>query len=250
MIKAMDIVALFQKALAEHWGYIWGQAGTLWTEAQQKAATREQTVKYGKKWIGHYVADCSGMFSWAFKKLGGYMYHGSNTMWKKYMVNKGALAKGKRIDGQELKPGTAVFKNSGTNYYHVGLYIGNGTVIEAKGTSSGVVTSAVSTWHAWGEMKGVDYGDVTDTVTPEPAEPAEPESPLGTRLLKRTSPYMRGDDVKVLQSMLNVLGFDCGAVDGIFGDKTKAGVKAFQQAKGLVVDGIVGPKTKAALLAA
>jgi len=247
MIKAMDIVALFQKALAEKWGYIYGQSGSLWTEARQKAATREQTVKYGKKWIGHYVADCSGMFSWAFKKLGGYMYHGSNTMWKKYMVAEGALKNGRRNDGQELKPGTAVFKVSGTNYHHVGLYIGNGTVIEAKGTYYGVVTSAVTTWHAWGEMKGVDYGDVTDTVTPEPAEP---ESALGTRLLKRTSPYMRGDDVRALQAMLNALGYDCGAVDGIFGDKTKAGVTAFQQAKGLVADGIAGPITKAALLAA
>ena len=96
-------------------------------------------------------------------------------------------------------------------------------------------------------MKGVDYGNVTDTVTPEPDEP---ESALGTRLLKRTSPYMRGDDVRALQTMLNALGYDCGAVDGIFGNKTKAGVKTFQQAKGLAVDGIAGPITKAALLAA
>ncbi len=248
MIKAMDIVALFLKALADHWGYIWGQAGSLWTEARQKAATREQTVKYGKKWIGHYVADCSGMFSWGFKKLGGYMYHGSNTMWKKYMVAKGALSKGKRTDGQELKPGTAVFKNSGTNYYHVGLYIGDDTVIEAKGTSSGVVTSAVSTWHAWGEMKGVDYSDVS---TDAPVvQPTEEDSALGTRLLKRTSPYMRGDDVKALQAMLNVLGYDCGAVDGIFGNMTKAAVLAFQTAKGLAADGIVGPLTRDELLKA
>ena len=250
MIKAKDIIALFQKALDEKWGYIWGQSGSLWTEARQKAATREQTVKYGAKWIGHYVADCSGMFSWAFRKLGGYMYHGSNTMWKSYMTAKGALSKGRRTDGQELKPGTAVFKNSGTNYYHVGLYIGNGMVIEARGTSSGVVTSAVSAWTAWGEMKGVDYSDVaSDDPVNQPA-PTEDNSALGIRLLKRTSPYMRGDDVKALQSMLNVLGFDCGAVDGIFGDRTKAGVLAFQKARGLVVDGIVGPKTKAALLAA
>lgn len=247
MIKAMDIVALFQKALSEKWGYIYGQSGSLWTAARQKAATREQTVKWGSKWIGHYVSDCSGLFSWAFKKLGGYMYHGSNTMYKKYMTAKGNLVKGKRDDGKELKPGTAVFKVNGTNYHHVGLYIGNGTVIEAKGTYYGVVTSAVSTWHAWGEMKGVDYGDAAD---PDPVQPSDDKPDLGTRLLKRTSPYMRGEDVRTLQTLLNAQGFSCGAADGIFGDKTKAAVLAFQSAKGLVVDGIAGPLTKAALLVA
>ncbi len=36
-------------------------------------------------------------------------------------------------------------------------------------------------------------------------------------------------------------------VDGIFGPKTEAAVKSFQQGKGLTVDGIVGPHTWAAL---
>ena len=98
MILAKDIIALFQKALDEKWGYIYGQAGAIWTEAKQKAATREQSVKYVKKWSRRHVADCSGMFSWAFKQLGGYMYHGSNTMYKKYMTAKGDLVKGKRTD--------------------------------------------------------------------------------------------------------------------------------------------------------
>lgn len=242
MIKVADIITLFQKALSEKWGYIWGQAGSLWTQERQNAATREQTVKYGSRWIGRYVADCSGLFCWVFKKLGGYMYHGSNTMWSKYMTEKGTLTNGKRSDGQELKPGTAVYKVSGTNYYHVGLYVGNGNVIEAKGTSYGVVTSDISKWNAWGEMRGVDYSGM-DT-------PAEPASPLGTCLLKRTSPYMRGDNVKALQSALNSLGFSCGTVDGIFGNKTKAGVIAFQTAKGIAVDGIVGPETRATLMKA
>ncbi len=39
-------------------------------------------------------------------------------------------------------------------------------------------------------------------------------------------------------------------VDGRMGPKTKAAVKAFQQAHNLVVDGIVGPQTRAALGAA
>ena len=191
MIAANDLIALFRKALAEKWGYIWGAAGVTWTAAKQKAATREMTVKYGSKWIGHTVADCSGLFSWAFKQLGGYMYHGSNTMWNKYCTAQGELKNGNRTDGQPLKPGTAVFQKkvsgSSVNRSHVGLYVGNGVVIEAHGTIAGVITSKVSTWAEWGELKGVDYtnaietgqnesgtgGGLTDMISPtEPSEPA------------------------------------------------------------------------------
>ncbi len=55
----------------------------------------------------------------------------------------------------------------------------------------------------------------------------------------------RGEEVKKLQENLNRLGFNCGAADGIFGPKTEAAVKAFQQRYGLAVDGIVGPATRA-----
>ena len=109
MIQVKDLIEKFKNALDNDWGYIWGTAGVKWTQAKQDAATREQTVKYGSKWVGHYVADCSGLFSWAFKQLGGYMYHGSNTMFLKYTTASGTLSAGKRTDGQELKEGTAVF---------------------------------------------------------------------------------------------------------------------------------------------
>ena len=56
-------------------------------------------------------------------------------------------------------------------------------------------------------------------------------------------------DVKWLQTTLNGLGYDTGAVDGIYGDKTKAAVSAYQTAKGLVVDGWAGISTTAALVA-
>ena len=57
----------------------------------------------------------------------------------------------------------------------------------------------------------------------------------------------RGEDVKTLQERLNALGYNCGDVDGIFGAKTLAAVKAFQTAKSLSVDGIVGVQTWGAL---
>lgn len=53
----------------------------------------------------------------------------------------------------------------------------------------------------------------------------------------------RGEAVKKLQESLNRLGFNCGAVDGIFGRNTESAVKTFQKAYGLMVDGIAGPAT-------
>lgn len=58
----------------------------------------------------------------------------------------------------------------------------------------------------------------------------------------------KGNQVKTLQRLLNALGYDCGTVDGIWGSKTLAAVKAFQKAKGLTVDGICGKNTWTALL--
>jgi hypothetical protein len=63
------------------------------------------------------------------------------------------------------------------------------------------------------------------------------------RYLKRTDPMMQGGDVKSLQLVLNAKGQNCGNADGIFGDKTKDGVKKFQSTKGIAVDGVVGPTT-------
>ena len=164
-IAAVKLVAKFRYAYDNKWGYIMGTAGVLWTQGKQNAATDSYAKKYGQKWVGHYVADCSGLFSWAFNQLGGYMYHGSNTMWNSYCTDKGKLSGGKRADGRELKPGTAVFKlKNGNDRSHVGLYIGNGEVIEASSTESGVIITKVtnSKWNEWGELKGVDYSVQTE----------------------------------------------------------------------------------------
>ena len=52
---------------------------------------------------------------------------------------------------------------------------------------------------------------------------------------------------KTMQQKLKNWGYYTGAVDGIFGSKTRAAVISFQKKNGLTADGIVGPKTLAAL---
>jgi peptidoglycan hydrolase-like protein with peptidoglycan-binding domain len=53
--------------------------------------------------------------------------------------------------------------------------------------------------------------------------------------------------VKTLQYLLRARGRSL-TVDGIFGTRTDAAVRAFQQQKGLAVDGIAGPNTWSALI--
>ncbi len=229
MIRPDDLIAKFKYALAEKWGYIWGTAGVKWTQAKQNAATREQTVKYGGKWIGHMVADCSGLFAWAFKQLGSTMYHGSNTMYLKWCTDKGKLEHGKRTDGKTLLPGTAVFCYDGEKYGHVGLYIGDGEVIEAAGTQAGVKKSSVTDtkWKNWGELKDVNYYN-----KPEPDKPT----------IRRGS---KGEYVTLAQTLLNNRGYNLGpcGIDGDFGSATEKAVKQFQQDWDLQQDGVIGPDT-------
>ena len=52
-----------------------------------------------------------------------------------------------------------------------------------------------------------------------------------------------GNAVRRVQKRLTLAGYDAGDVDGIFGARTEAGVKALQRGSGLVEDGIVGPHT-------
>lgn len=65
-------------------------------------------------------------------------------------------------------------------------------------------------------------------------------SRAATRTLKVGS---RGDDVKTLQANLNLLGYNAGTPDGIFGNGTKNAVISFQKTYGLSADGIAGTNT-------
>jgi len=60
----------------------------------------------------------------------------------------------------------------------------------------------------------------------------------------------RGQAVRELQDMLKRLGHNPGPIDGVFGPKTEAAVKAFQKAARIAVDGVVGPQTWSTIEAA
>jgi len=57
----------------------------------------------------------------------------------------------------------------------------------------------------------------------------------------------RGPAVVQLQTILNRIGFNVGAQDGVFGPRTEAGVRAFQSSRGLPVTGVVDVATWTAL---
>lgn len=232
-INANDLVKLFAQAWNEQWGYIWGTSGQVWTQSSQNRATRDMTVKYGQKWVGRKVADCSGLFVWAFRQLGADIYHGSNTIWNKYLTD----VRGEVSADVALRPGTAVFlRREDGNRHHIGLYIGDGKCIEAKSTTAGVVMSDIGHWDEYGELKDVDYDNM------------QPERVDVERLTLRKG--SRGVAVVELQQLLNAGWRDLEIEeDGVFGTDTLLAVKAFQEYAGLTADGVVGKLTWAALVA-
>jgi peptidoglycan hydrolase-like protein with peptidoglycan-binding domain len=80
------------------------------------------------------------------------------------------------------------------------------------------------------------------------APQANAQVSLSLPILRRGQ-YSGEPPVERLQFMLNfVKGADDLDVDGIFGSKTEAAVRDFQQNENLAVDGIVGTQTWTALL--
>ena len=81
--------------------------------------------------------------------------------------------------------------------------------------------------------------------------PTLAEKPSASATTSSTRSYLikgdKGSDVKVLQSNLNDAGYDCGSVDGDFGDKTDKALRTFQSDYKLTVDGKYGPASKAKL---
>ena len=276
-MKASDFIGWLQYTLAEVWGYIWGKCGILWTDKRQKDLTAKynsdpakysdykSAVQYGKRWIGHMVADCANLLRWCAKKSGDDGVHsGSNLIWQCDLAKKGELRNGQRTDGEPLKPGTFVFTGTRESHGHVGAYIGNGKVMEDVGTQTGVACTSLlaknkdgsDRWGWWGERNGMIF-DVEDGEVILPKDPSEssetgantPSEPVEDNSGKQTLPTLRkgdkGDSVKYLQTLLIARGYDLGkwGADGDFGSATEAAVKRFQRDWNLKQDGVVGKDT-------
>lgn len=80
---------------------------------------------------------------------------------------------------------------------------------------------------------------------PQAASPKPQSVSSGPRLLKLTSPYMKGADVASWQNVLRSAGYSGVTADGVFGPATSAATKDWQSKRGLKADGIVGPATLA-----
>ena len=78
-------------------------------------------------------ADCSGFTLSVYANYGVSLPHSS-----KAQANCGT-----RIDLSELQPGDLVFYG-GSNIHHVAMYIGNGQVVHAQSTNTGIVVSSMN----------------------------------------------------------------------------------------------------------
>lgn len=236
MIPIRDLVTTAKqsyKSKDDRWGYIWGKSGQTWTQRSQDVATREMTVKYGQQWVGKRVADCSGLFVFAFRENGGEIYHGSNTIWNDYTVPETRTALAGEV---KIRYGTAVFQVNEGRRTHVGWYIGGGMCLEAQGTRTGCVLSPLATWDEAAELTNADYtGEVYEMFDILPLETLTKGS--------------MGELVRYLQTQLIAAGYDVGSkgADGNFGGNTLSAVRAFQSDHGLTPDGKVGKMTWAAI---
>lgn len=109
---------------------------------------------------------------------------------------------------------------------------------EEKGIFGEATESALKKFQ---HERGLEPNGIVDEETWK--ELVEASYELGDRALYLRTPFFRGDDVRKLQSWLNTLGFNVGAVDGVYGSTTEKAAREFQKNTGNAPDGIVGPNT-------
>ena len=166
----LDLVKWAEYAADKGWGYVYGTYGTVLSESMLTAkmeqypdevATKEQFIR--DTWLGKRTADCVGLikgYGW-FNTVSQDTEIGANGMQDlsangMYDV---ATVKGE-ISTIPETPGLAVWKDG-----HIGIYIGDGNVVEAYGTERGVIRSVLADggWTHWLEVPSINYVELEVT---------------------------------------------------------------------------------------
>ena len=159
-----DLVIWAKTALNEHWGYVWGTYGQVLTSGLLEAKLEQYPDAVGgyydfivANWLGKRTADCIGLikgYSWLDDVTHETVYAsngmpdiGADQMYEA-AVEKGPISTIPEI------PGLAVWKPG-----HIGIYFGNGQVIEAAGTRIGVIQSSLynGTFTHWLKIPYINY---------------------------------------------------------------------------------------------
>ena len=162
--NATDLVTYAINAYESGWGYVWGTFGSVLTEGLFQAKLDQYPDGVGNyeefirdNWVGKRTTDCCGLIK-------GYGWLDPETMSIDYgtngMPDLGAnqmyynASESGTIDTIPEIPGLAVWHDG-----HIGVYIGNGYVIEAMGTKYGVVKTQLKGrgWTHWLKVEYINY---------------------------------------------------------------------------------------------
>lgn len=160
----LDLVTWANNAADNHWGYVYGTYGTVLDKTMLEFKAEQYPDMVGNNvecitsnWLGKRTADCVGLvkgYSW-YDTENKKTVIGSNNMpdigADKMFEN--ATEKG-TIDTLPEIPGLAVWHEG-----HIGIYIGNGEVVQAANTQVGVVRTRLSSnaWTHWLKIPYIEY---------------------------------------------------------------------------------------------
>lgn len=136
--------------------YVWGSTGYVLTESKLNELITQYPnyVSYSKnsKAIGHRVWDCASLVRYAMKQIGISMVSGATSQWKKTKwASKGT------IDQLPKDQIACLYRWTGSVMQHTGIYCGDGYVVDARGSKSGVIKSTLTSypWTHFGIPEGL-----------------------------------------------------------------------------------------------